>query len=261
MPYQETGISVSHHKTKHPRPDKPSSVSKFYKDSAELTSTGETPFHEQNGNEVYEGVIFQTSIGPWLVLPPQSGVRLDLQTEPYVLNGAGKELKSRERPSKVSGDAEKEHERHVQFFTANWKKLVPIFYHQPVTSTPDLNLFAEVELNDFVVHYENDYQKDENGLPIRRTAGRADFIGEGPDGQLIIVEFGKSLSGKTVQVARHSASVEALVKMKNIEEGEPMVSAFLGQYDTYDGMRRLTLTDPPIPDYLANQATVIQTVK
>lgn len=246
MASHERDIAVSRHTSKIPR-SAGLQTSRFYTESLQYTSLWEHDFHEEIQGETYTGRLFDTDSGAWLIIPPSPELRITHVDTPYILNGATEVLRERESPAKTKGRLEKDHEKQIQFFSANWGKLFDIFYDNPQPPEQEIAHFVEVELNDYIVHSKDDPNKDEFGQPVRRTAGKADFIGQGSDGQLIIVEFGKGANGKANQLIRQELSLDAVIQDANHGEPNPPINTFIGQYTISGAMNVIHLIEPKFP--------------
>jgi hypothetical protein len=249
MPPVERSVSVTYIEpqqvsTRHQEPE-PLTTSHFHEDY--VIKQGQ-PFVESYDYEKYTGILFKTrNQGDWFVLPPGQELKLPIMDEPYTLNGARKELQKRQRINHAKHGTEAQHERNLHFFATNWDRLVDVFYAPQLPRQKRLKQFTEVDVNDFVVNDLEADQQDSENPTIRRTAGKVDFLGTGPDGQIIIVEFGKKPGGKTKQLDRHAAAVEEVIRMKNHGEGNLNIATFIGIYERTSNYQRIQMIGPKIP--------------
>lgn len=108
---------------------------------------------------------------------------------------------SRKRPKIVR---ERIHEKNILFFMANWDKLAPYFYDEWPENCPPLKRYSEIVLNDFAVNIGRDN-------PYFLSCGAIDFMGMGPDNQMILIEFNNKGGRKEKQIAKQTRGLERLM--------------------------------------------------
>lgn len=235
--------------------------------------------YNENGQH---GIRCKTPQGEWVIFTQNLDQKLTPQEDTYVLNGAGKTLYLRQwhveafnRKSKEQRDIKKhpkhivqdqqrqarkkdppreaiEHEDNVHFFRVNWDVLSTIFYTEDREHAEGLQTFTEVDLNDLAIRStlpkkKGSHKNTDTDTPTS-SCGRADFVGVGYDGQIVIVEFGRKQKGKSAQVIRHARGLEYVITTKNHIEEQPQISPFIGIYEVGTKYRTVTLQPPsPLP--------------
>jgi len=190
-----------------------------------------TPF----GGEffVYEGTTKQGEA--WVIGTPAEGFRLPPQEQPYKLNGARKDLGRRQDRFEPNSDADLRHDKNVKFFYVNWDKLIPLFYDGEIPQGATYRRYAEVFMNDLAIESQT-----ESGKTKLTNAGSIDFVGELPDGQLVIIDFRTPNRSKTRQLAKHTRGLQEILRQHNSEE-LPRISQFIGVYQDIESSSLIKL--------------------
>lgn len=187
----------------------------------------------ESNKRTEHGLEIATPTGNWFIVPPQE--KIPATDTYYYLNGAREVLRGRQiLPKKFASKEEELHEENLYFMEEYWDTLYPFLFNDSKKRNPrkvigPKDRYLEVTLNDYMIELE-DNEKRKN-----RPCGTADFIGVGPHGQLVIIEFGKSISKKNGQVARHAAGLGEL--LRNVNHGVvPPIIPLIGVYsDSADG--------------------------
>lgn len=165
----------------------------------------------------------------WVLGTPVNGFKLPEQDTPYTLNGAGDDLEKRQDPFLPDGDESLVHENFVMFFAVNWDKLIPLFYDGPPPAKGQtMKRYVEVNLNNLALISQ---VADKSAL---ERMGTVDFVGELPDGQLVVIEFRAPGSSKTKQIAKHTRGLQEILRLHNGSEAIPAISQYIATYRDRD---------------------------
>lgn len=126
------------------------------------------------------------------------------------------------------------HDRQTQLFAANWNTLAALLYDDSAPIPAQLPCFTEVNLG--------------NGF------GHADFIGIGPDGRFVIIEFGKGKldadkfvvgGGKSKQVCGFRDGLREMLAANEPRQPERIISPLVAYYDQDEQGTNHLVIHPP----------------
>lgn len=193
---------------------------------------------EIEGNE-YTGYFCSTpEEGNWFIALPDQKEQLQLQKRTYELNGAKQELKGRQDRKLPITASEINHDANILLFMENWKDLVQLFYKDQIPDAKQFPRFREVDLND----YQTVITEQQKEVPC----GSADFLGFGPDGQGILIDFGVASEKKVLQLYKQSLGVHGVLRDVNQDQGIIRLKQYIGIYDHEqdDGVKVIQLKTP-----------------
>lgn len=161
----------------------------------------------------------------WFIGLLDKRTKLDPLSDPIVPNGIRKEFEMRQDRTRAVTGEDKAHEKNILLFLANWGKLSHLFYNQDIPSDKSLRRYREVDLNDYQLLFANG-ETQQDGK--EKTCGKADFLGFGPDGRLIIVDFG---GGKPHQLHKQALGIDSIFRDTQHEDSSIPVALFAGEYN------------------------------
>lgn len=192
--------------------------------------------------------------GEWIILQPPTEQRIRTQNIPS-LNGASHKLYDLQEPvqrakrqesnppsvqSKNSDPILEAHQATIHFFTTNWPKVAQgVFYIEQQEDSEEeveLQAFNELDVEKYTARVPKMKPpgKDILGEEIQ-VCGRVDFLGEGPDGQMVLIEFSKPKGarqrGKSKQIGKQLPAIKDVIQRENHGEVPP-IHPFIGRFRT-----------------------------
>lgn len=149
-------------------------------------------------------------------------------------------LGNRQIRNKPTSSTDIAHNNNLLFFHANWARIAGNLYKTFPSSIAGLKGFTEVNLSDYLLEMPD---RPEHMLP---TCGAIDFLGIGPDGKLIVIEFAHRAERKSKQLAKQIIALQNLIKHNTIPPHE--IVAYKGEY-SYEGNSSQIRLLPPSIEY------------